>query len=778
MKKAIHIYLSLLLCMATGIVSPGCTDDLSQYFPDNGNATVTATIEGDVSARTIYADDDTRVKVSWAQGDYITLFKKDTDQVYKYFTRQGGESADFRPEGKEMTLTDGETIHAIYPNYYNPKVSGNSIQVYGNFTQDVDRGLATHDFMCATGTVKSGKVNLRFRHLMAVIRVTLNTELLREAAGKSDEVLLIMRNSKHDISASATDSSNLTYNFDTDAFEGGERYPYTWIRIRSDEIKSETITFYTAVLPCEAGGTITLSLQGKDPMISRDVPAAGLKAGHVYRMGVDTDEGIEKEMKLREILTEFYYSTNGPSWTKSDNWCTDAPLKDWYGLYFSNGNLIMLDLYSNNLNGTLPESIGDLQGLQYLNLGYNNLSGPLPESLGNMTDLKFLSLELNNFTGVIPESWKNLEQLSWLYLYGNTLSGKLSDNLVNSTAWTSCWALEYIVYQKPGYLLDFGAYHSSDYSLDRKVETISTHTRGNGIPLLIISEGYTDRLLSEGAFQHDAENILDDFFSVEPYASNRDLFDIHLVNIVSQTEWIGYGTAFNTSYELGRLTMKMDYNQVKELVSSLSQTNYTSDDVTAMILMPHNCPFRAVCYMYSNRFAAGITLDTHSAIHEIGGHGFGKLGDEYVEYSGYYNESLSGKHARGEYMNVDTKSSPTEVIWHDLLANPDYTVEKLGVYEGALYYPHGAYRSSESSIMNAGNKYPIEFNAPSRRAIYKRMMTLSGLGYSENEFLEYDKLNLEKIKQGAIPESLKNPVKKDPMNQEKILMGAPPVFVN
>jgi hypothetical protein len=34
----------------------------------------------------------------------------------------------------------------------------------------------------------------------------------------------------------------------------------------------------------------------------------------------------------RDILKELYILTGGDSWRRNDNWCSDAPLSEWYGL--------------------------------------------------------------------------------------------------------------------------------------------------------------------------------------------------------------------------------------------------------------------------------------------------------------------------------------------------------------------------------------------------------------------------------------------------------------
>ena len=39
-----------------------------------------------------------------------------------------------------------------------------------------------------------------------------------------------------------------------------------------------------------------------------------------------------KEYTEREILEIFYYATDGPNWKDNDNWLTDKPLSEWYGI--------------------------------------------------------------------------------------------------------------------------------------------------------------------------------------------------------------------------------------------------------------------------------------------------------------------------------------------------------------------------------------------------------------------------------------------------------------
>ncbi|KAJ3697974.1 hypothetical protein LUZ61_001679 [Rhynchospora tenuis] len=94
-------------------------------------------------------------------------------------------------------------------------------------------------------------------------------------------------------------------------------------------------------------------------------------------------------------------------------------------------SLTVLELAGNQIDGTIPESIGQLIGLISLDLSRNKISGQIPISISNLRNLKRLLLSHNFLTGSIPSNLSALQSLEVLDLSSNSLSGEIPGNLIN-----------------------------------------------------------------------------------------------------------------------------------------------------------------------------------------------------------------------------------------------------------------------------------------------------------------------------------------------------------
>jgi Leucine-rich repeat (LRR) protein len=93
--------------------------------------------------------------------------------------------------------------------------------------------------------------------------------------------------------------------------------------------------------------------------------------------------------------------------------------------------LTELYLWSNQLSGTIPTELGNLSRLTMIELDDNQLSGPIPKELGNLSQLKKLSFSNNQLSDSIPSELGNLSQLTVLGLSSNQLSGSIPSELGN-----------------------------------------------------------------------------------------------------------------------------------------------------------------------------------------------------------------------------------------------------------------------------------------------------------------------------------------------------------
>ena len=787
-------------------------------------------------------------KMFWNKQESIGIYSDVQDVELYTLNQSDGENASFTGN-----TVKGNKFYAFYP--------------YREGAIDKDNKKILHM------RLNNGWVNNEQSRLPMVATSSTNSFLFKQVVG----IIKISLTGDSYISSVSIWGNNNEYISGSGIIDISESSPLFRIDETSKEIQSENSCIFNSnldkdtptefyfpvpVMTFEEG--FTVSIIGKRADSNEDFtlekkthePVVISRAIIKSFSSLDTDELLQAEddqkVLERDALIALYNSTDGANWIHNDNWGTDLPLDEWYGVSIDErGHVYSIGLAANNLTGTIPESIGNLVNLRYLNLMNNQLTGNIPESIGNLGNLDNLYLNDNQLTGDIPESIGNLVNLTRLYLYNNQLTGGIPEsignlgnltrlylynnqltgdipesigNLVNLSylylmnnqltggipdSFMNLAKLEDFAFylnrmdgtlsetllksewwakidrnnlrQQDGYKLKYGwLYESTDFSQDGKVTILQQHQKGNGIKIVITAEGFSDRMVNDGTFDAATKWAMEAFFNVEPYTTFRDYFDVYSVAAISKNEMIGEDVVFGTKNGNAGEGYQTNHETIIEYVKKVTDLNDDLSNVTTIaILNNDNAYSRAYCSMYSNGFSIGITeYGSDGALqHEVGGHGFGKLADEYTyddkTSSAVFTDTewLHSIHESGQYLNIDTNSDKTKVLWKDFIANPDYEVENLGIYEGALgSYSKGIYRATPNSMMSDGYG---DFNAPSRWAIYERIKRLAGENYSFESFLEYDKKNLEAI---AAKATTRNYVEKLP--ESKVQRGAPPVFHN
>ncbi len=166
----------------------------------------------------------------------------------------------------------------------------------------------------------------------------------------------------------------------------------------SDEPSGVTGPDRTASTPTEmpASSARTASTPVPSPTATDAPGTAAATAPPAVSGSAETD---------REALVAFYNATNGENWWYNDNWLSDAPLGEWYGVETNDdGRVIALNLNHNSLSREIPAELGGLSNLENLHLHTNSLSGEIPAELGGLSNLQSLWLGNNELSGCVPSS--------------------------------------------------------------------------------------------------------------------------------------------------------------------------------------------------------------------------------------------------------------------------------------------------------------------------------------------------------------------------------------
>lgn len=312
--------------------------------------------------------------------------------------------------------------------------------------------------------------------------------------------------------------------------------------------------------------------------------------------------------------------------------------------------------------------------------------------------------------------------------------------------------------------------YDSDLS-DGEVKTYQTATKGNGIDIVFIGDGYDAKDIAKGTFFTNTESGYNAFFDVEPYKTYKDYFNVHAV--VSQSDESGIGTVntiidtkFGSTFSQNRILTPNPtpcFAWAKKANPSLDLTK------SLTILLMNTSTYEGVTMMYGDGSAIAccpVSTDAYPydfrgiIQHEAGGHGFGKLGDEYIYHNAFIQNCgcFDGcDHPKGEndlgsaygifkshgwYKNLSLTSDATQVPWAHLIYNPKYS-DFVDMFEGGYMHSRGVYRSEATSCMN--NNIPY-YSTISRQAIVERIMEYAGETFTLEKFYALDKDNF-----GTIP---------------------------
>ena len=293
-----------------------------------------------------------------------------------------------------------------------------------------------------------------------------------------------------------------------------------------------------------------------------------------------------------------------------------------------------------------------------------------------------------------------------------------------------------------------------------EIITMQKATRGNngGINIVIVGDGYDAKDISEGQYMKDMQEEIEYFFGIEPYKTYRDYFNVYTAIALSQESGIGTINTiryakFETTYT-GGVGLRADYDALFDYAKRMPTVSDGNIDQTLIIVVPNSTDYGGICQMWESGAAIafcpkstyGYPLDSRGVIqHEAGGHGFGKLGDEYIYHNAFIDfcgcsccghvMAIMGAKSLGWYDNLELTGKMHQVGWSHLIFDDRYS-NLVDIFEGGYMHTRGVFRSEQNSCMN--NDIPY-YSTISRESIVKRIKRYAGETFSFEDFVANDK---------------------------------------
>ncbi len=265
-----------------------------------------------------------------------------------------------------------------------------------------------------------------------------------------------------------------------------------------------------------------------------------------------------------------------------------------------------------------------------------------------------------------------------------------------------------------------------------------------------------------GKYLQNINEAVEHYFGIEPYKTYRDYFNVYTGIAVSPESGIGsvntiiynrFNTTAKGGVTLGGRNGESDYADIFEYACLAPTVDASNLSETLIMIIPNTEDYGGVCYMYNEGAAIaycpmgnyGYPMDFRGVIqHEAGGHGFAKLGDEYIYHNAFIDNcdcpccghvsEFDGAKALGWFENLSLSGKMDEVPWSHLIFHDKYR-QIVDIFEGGYMHSRGVFRSEHNSCMN--NNIPY-YSTISREVMVKRIMSIAGETYSFENFVAND----------------------------------------
>jgi hypothetical protein len=182
-----------------------------------------------------------------------------------------------------------------------------------------------------------------------------------------------------------------------------------------------------------------VSLSGSAPFDDPDHPLTSASSWIISQDPLQLCPG-DANLSQRYALVVLYFFTNGDAWKRcrrdgsvscsGNNFLSGYHECSWGGITCdAQRNILRINLDENNMRGTIPSELQNLEYLMELDLDSNSLIGHFPDWVGHMRHLEMLDLDKNILSGPLPDSLYESTSLEFIDIDRNILSGYISTKI-------------------------------------------------------------------------------------------------------------------------------------------------------------------------------------------------------------------------------------------------------------------------------------------------------------------------------------------------------------
>ena len=344
---------------------------------------------------------------------------------------------------------------------------------------------------------------------------------------------------------------------------------------------------------------------------------------------------------------------------------------------------------------------------------------------------------------------------------------------------------------------------------DKVVKYMESSSGFKPVVLAVLADGFTSE--QQDLFLSLAKDAMDKLFDTEPYKTYKDYFTVYLLPVVSNeagastTDGNGnittkvdnfFGSGWGSN---NYMDMNADADKIRgylySMIPELIRGTHSNNEIRSALIV--NDPrYAGICHCYSTGFcyaiipyaesgnalswsfpsnravsetdpSAGVRATTqeekeamghnigdwrNTMVHELGGHGIGRLADEYW-YDTYTTTTTIEDHSFPVPFGLNVSAVYEDVPWKEelldnmsMLSSIDSRYpDRIGRFQGGYVSILNRWRSEQISCMIDNRQY---FSAWQRILIVKAIKSLAGDTFSLNDFLDKD-VTLDPLRDGA-----------------------------